>query len=505
MPTAIARENSTASMSGRCSTTLITKIDAVSTPATQASSSEKRRSPSWNSVSSLPVAQPHRDRARTRCRGPVATTTPSPVPALHDRAHERAGGQVASGRAGRHRRGGPSRPAADSPVSTDSSHSSPSPRAAAGRPGTIVPRPSRTTSPGTRSVTSTAAAVPAAHDQRAVADPVVQRRAAGAPPGAALHLASACGPGRRGLSAAGRRPRVDQPARDRVRRRQLRRQRVQREPAGLRQLPPVHHRLGGRVGGGGGEAGQQRRPARTSPTVGCRSRSARPIGQPDLLADLPVDRRLQRLAGLHEAGDQRPQLRRPVRVPDQQQFVGAAGAGAGDRDQHRGGEPHRHVQVAAGAAAGRLAGHVGQFGPAGPAPPVRTPPGHHGQRPPGERRRPVRAARRRAPRQLRQRPGRSRSSAASAAQAGTPSSVPTGTQPGRRAGRRPWGSPRPGRSAAGARRPAAPIARRGRRVAASAPGTKPAPGGGTAYVERRRSTTPAPAGRSKAAASTVSV
>ena len=50
MPTATARENSTASMTGRPSATLITKIVTLSTPPTFASSPEKRVSPSWNSV-----------------------------------------------------------------------------------------------------------------------------------------------------------------------------------------------------------------------------------------------------------------------------------------------------------------------------------------------------------------------------------------------------------------------------------------------------------------------
>ena len=52
MPTAIASENSSASMTGLCSSTLITKIDVVSASATWTSRMENSRSPAWNSVSS---------------------------------------------------------------------------------------------------------------------------------------------------------------------------------------------------------------------------------------------------------------------------------------------------------------------------------------------------------------------------------------------------------------------------------------------------------------------
>jgi hypothetical protein len=47
----MARENSNASRIGRCSTTLMTKIEMVSAAATYTSSIENRRSPTWNWVS----------------------------------------------------------------------------------------------------------------------------------------------------------------------------------------------------------------------------------------------------------------------------------------------------------------------------------------------------------------------------------------------------------------------------------------------------------------------
>ena len=51
MPTAIASENSSDSISGRCSSRFVTRISAVSANATCSSSTENRRSPTWNSVS----------------------------------------------------------------------------------------------------------------------------------------------------------------------------------------------------------------------------------------------------------------------------------------------------------------------------------------------------------------------------------------------------------------------------------------------------------------------
>ena len=78
MPTAMARLNSTASMSGRSSTRLITKIAPVSTPATQQQG--ELAQPDLELGVRLPLAQPDRDPPELR-RPPVATTTPMPEPA----------------------------------------------------------------------------------------------------------------------------------------------------------------------------------------------------------------------------------------------------------------------------------------------------------------------------------------------------------------------------------------------------------------------------------------
>ena len=68
-PIAIASENSSASMNGRCSTRLITKIDAVSTPATRTRRKENWRSPTWNAVSpGARRARPRCARSRSACR-----------------------------------------------------------------------------------------------------------------------------------------------------------------------------------------------------------------------------------------------------------------------------------------------------------------------------------------------------------------------------------------------------------------------------------------------------
>ena len=72
MPTAMARENSTESISVRCSSTLVTRMSAASTPATCISSIEKRRSPIWKSVSGARVPSPAAMRPNSE-RGPAAT------------------------------------------------------------------------------------------------------------------------------------------------------------------------------------------------------------------------------------------------------------------------------------------------------------------------------------------------------------------------------------------------------------------------------------------------
>ena len=79
MPTATARENSTASMTGRPRATLITKIVTLSTPPTLANSPEKRVRPSWNSVWGWRSPSPTAIRPNW-VAAPVATTTASAAP-----------------------------------------------------------------------------------------------------------------------------------------------------------------------------------------------------------------------------------------------------------------------------------------------------------------------------------------------------------------------------------------------------------------------------------------
>ena len=108
-------------------------------------------------------------------RGPVATTTPRPLPAVHDRAHQRAAGQLGQRRPGgdrrrflvdRQRLTGQHRLVALQAVHVASSRRS---------AGTISPSHSSTTSPGTRSVTSTGAARPSRTTTAWCADLRVQR------------------------------------------------------------------------------------------------------------------------------------------------------------------------------------------------------------------------------------------------------------------------------------------------------------------------------------------
>ena len=81
MPTAIASEKSSDSSSGHPKIMLITKIDVVRTPATSTSSTEKWRSPAWNSVTSWRSPKPAAILPNS-VRRPVLTTTPSPSPLL---------------------------------------------------------------------------------------------------------------------------------------------------------------------------------------------------------------------------------------------------------------------------------------------------------------------------------------------------------------------------------------------------------------------------------------
>ena len=123
MPTAIASENSSASMIGLCSTTLITKIVLVSAIATSTSSTENLRSPAWNSVSSCRAPSPTAIRPNSACE-PVATTMPRPEPARTtvpiSTQSDRSASIVPSGTGSGFFSAG-----IDSPVRIDSSHSSP--------------------------------------------------------------------------------------------------------------------------------------------------------------------------------------------------------------------------------------------------------------------------------------------------------------------------------------------------------------------------------------------
>ena len=79
MPTAMASENSSASISGRDSATLMTKMNAVSTAATANRNRENRDRPTskavWPCFSARPAAI-----CPNAVPGPVRTTTPGPTP-----------------------------------------------------------------------------------------------------------------------------------------------------------------------------------------------------------------------------------------------------------------------------------------------------------------------------------------------------------------------------------------------------------------------------------------
>ena len=152
IPTAIARENSSASSNGRPRTTLMMKTRAVTTTATVASIFENLRRPAWKPVSGGRSLSPDAILPKP-VEGPVPTTTPRPEPwwtivpmDTHDD------------------RSAPAPPAMgptllltgrDSPVSTLSSHSIWSASSSRISAGTICPISSATTSPGTSWVTST--------------------------------------------------------------------------------------------------------------------------------------------------------------------------------------------------------------------------------------------------------------------------------------------------------------------------------------------------------------
>ena len=157
MPTAIASENSSASSTGLCNTTLMTKIAPVSTPATWTSNMENLRSPTWNSVSGCFSLSPTAIRPNS-ASPPVATTTPAPGPPTRPCPSARS-------TTVRPAASPPARPGRllcrhDSPVSTDSSHSSPAVASSRRSAGTTSPSCRSTTSPGTSPVTSTVRGCP---------------------------------------------------------------------------------------------------------------------------------------------------------------------------------------------------------------------------------------------------------------------------------------------------------------------------------------------------------
>ena len=110
MPTATARENSTASMTGRPRATLITKIVTLSTPPTLANSPEKRVRPSWNSVWGWCSPEPDGDPPELG-RGAGGHHDGVGGALVHDRPHEQARRQLRERSAARHRVGRTSPPA----------------------------------------------------------------------------------------------------------------------------------------------------------------------------------------------------------------------------------------------------------------------------------------------------------------------------------------------------------------------------------------------------------
>ena len=89
IPIAIASENSSASITGRDSATLMTKIETVSTPATRTSSSEKSLQPDLERGLGRPLAEPDGDLAE-RGRRSGRDDHAAGRALVHDRAHERA-------------------------------------------------------------------------------------------------------------------------------------------------------------------------------------------------------------------------------------------------------------------------------------------------------------------------------------------------------------------------------------------------------------------------------
>ena len=79
IPIAIARENSTASITGLDIATLMTKIETVRMPAIQTSSRENSFRPTWNAVYAGGAPSPTAIRPKA-VADPVETTTPRADP-----------------------------------------------------------------------------------------------------------------------------------------------------------------------------------------------------------------------------------------------------------------------------------------------------------------------------------------------------------------------------------------------------------------------------------------
>ena len=152
MPTAMAREKSSASIRGRDSATLTMKMKAVSTAATPNRNCENRDSPTSNAVRLCFSPSPAAIRPNA-VAVPVRTTTPLPDPwwtTVPMKAQPGRSGSVLPVTASADLDAG-----MDSPVSTPSSHSSSSTASRRRSAGTMAPTRSATTSPGTRLSTNT--------------------------------------------------------------------------------------------------------------------------------------------------------------------------------------------------------------------------------------------------------------------------------------------------------------------------------------------------------------
>ena len=99
MPTAIASENSTESMSGRCSTRLMTKMSDGQGHRDLQQQQREPAQPGLELGLGLALAQPERRCGRTRRSTPVANH-PDPFTGADDGAHERQIRRIASATAG---------------------------------------------------------------------------------------------------------------------------------------------------------------------------------------------------------------------------------------------------------------------------------------------------------------------------------------------------------------------------------------------------------------------